>query len=135
METTGGCYCKEIRYRASGEPLMRGQCHCRECQYLSGGNPNVIMGFSADGFEYTSGTVTVHKREGAEMPAHREFCPTCGTHILTRPAQMAGMVILKVGTLDDPRLFGQAEFAIQLADKQSFHQVPEGIPAFDRWME
>ncbi len=135
MSVTGRCYCGEISYQAEGEPLMRAQCHCRECQYISGGMPNVIMGFAADGFAYTSGQVKVHKREHAETPAHREFCPSCGTHILTRPAGLDHMVIIKVGTLDDPDLFGQAELALQLADKQSFHSVPEGIPAFQRWME
>ena len=47
---------------------------------------------------------------------------------------MGDMVIVKVGTLDDPAIFGQADMAIQTADKQTFHHIPEGIPAFERWM-
>ncbi len=31
MEVEGGCYCGAVRYKASGEPLFKGQCHCREC--------------------------------------------------------------------------------------------------------
>ena len=37
----------------------------------------------------------------------REFCAECGTHIITRPTSVPG-VVLKVGTLDDPTLFGTA---------------------------
>jgi len=134
METTGGCYCGALRYRAAGEPLFRGQCHCRECQYFSGGHPNVIIGFAASGFEYTQGQAKTFARDDLEASAQREFCADCGTHILTRSTTMPDAVILKVGTLDDPAVFGNADFAIQTADKQSFHHLPDGVPAFERWM-
>ena len=42
-------------------------------------------------------------------------------------------VIIKVGTLDDPAVYGTPEVAIQTADKQAFHHIPEGMPAFARW--
>src|SRR5690348_2674123 len=41
MKLEGGCYCKDLRYVAEGDPVMKGQCHCRECQYITGGSPNV----------------------------------------------------------------------------------------------
>jgi len=41
-------------------------------------------------------------------------------------------VILKVGTLDDPSLFGRPKIAIYTVDKQAFHQIPEGLPTFER---
>ncbi len=43
-----------------------------------------------------------------------------------------GAVILKVGTLDDPSAFGEAQMAIFLCDKQSFHHVPDGAASFER---
>ena len=45
---------------------------------------------------------------------------------------MAGVLILKVGTLDDPSVFGAPEMAIFAIDRQSFHHLPEGVPAFER---
>jgi hypothetical protein len=62
----------------------------------------------------------------------REFCPDCGTHILTR-AKGFPAVILKVGTFDDPKLFGGPEMAIFTIDKQPFHSIPDGVPAFERF--
>lgn len=133
MAITGRCYCGALHYKAEGEPLMKAQCHCRECQYISGGSPNVVMGVGEAGFAYTRGTPKSFRRADLENPATREFCGECGTHILTRSPRLNGVVLLKVGTLDDPGIFGMPQIAIQTLDKQSFHTVPEGVPAFDRF--
>ncbi len=62
----------------------------------------------------------------------REFCAECGTHLLSRAPGVPGAVILKVGTFDDPSLFGAPQMAIFTIDKQSFHQVPDGVAVFER---
>ncbi len=41
-------------------------------------------------------------------------------------------MILKVGTLDEPSQFGMPQMAIFTVDKQPFHQIPPGIPSFER---
>ncbi len=132
MKIEGGCYCGGLRYVAEGDPMMKAQCHCRECQYISGGSPNVIVAMPLDGFAYTKGTPKQFTRSDLERPVTREFCPECGTHILTR-AKGFPAVILKVGTFDDPKLFGGPEMAIFTIDKQPFHSIPDGIPAFERF--
>jgi hypothetical protein len=40
--------------------------------------------------------------------------------------------VIKVGTLDDPTVFSGPEMAIYTVDKQSFHQIPQGLPSFER---
>ena len=132
MKLEGGCYCGGVRYEASGDPLFKGQCHCRECQYISGGAPNVTMGMPADGFAYTKGKPKGFQRGDLDNPVTREFCPECGTHLLSKAPSLAGAVLLKVGTLDDPSVFETPQMAIYLVDKQPFHQVPEGCPTFER---
>lgn len=131
MKLEGGCYCGQLRYAAEGEPMMKAQCHCRECQYITGGSPNMFIAMPIAGFSYTKGAPKQFKRSDLERPVTREFCPECGTHVVTRP-QGFPAVVLKVGTLDDPSLFGGPKMAIYTIDKQAFHQIPEGLPAFER---
>jgi hypothetical protein len=40
--------------------------------------------------------------------------------------------ILKIGTLDDPGLYGSSQMAIFTIDGQPFHHIPEGMPSFER---
>jgi hypothetical protein len=131
MKLEGGCYCGEVRYQAEGKPMLRAQCHCRECQYFSGGSPNMFLLMPPDGFNYTKGTPKKYMREDLEGAVTREFCAECGTHLITRPRSVPGLV-LKVGTLDDPTLFGNPKIAIYTVDKQPFHLIPEGMPSFER---
>lgn len=131
MKLEGGCYCKAVRYLAEGEPIMKGQCHCRECQYLTGGSPNVFIAMPVAGFAYTKGEPAKFARSDLERPVTREFCATCGTHLLTR-APGFGAVIVKVGGLDDPSQFGGPDMAVYTVDMQPFHQIPEGVRSFER---
>ena len=132
MIAEGHCYCGALRYRAEGDPLFKGQCHCRECQYISGGHPNVVLGMPVANFKYTKGEPRTFRRSDLETPATREFCAECGTHIATRAPGLPHAVLIKVGTLDDPKLFGAPQMVIWTIDKQPFHHVPEGVPTFER---
>ncbi len=131
MRFEGGCYCRAIRYVAEGEPRLKAQCHCRECQYISGGSPNMFMLMPPADFKYTKGTPKQFSRSDIENAVTREFCAECGTHLVTRRPDLLA-IILKAGTLDDPSLFGAPQMAIFTIDRQIFHQIPEGLPTFER---
>lgn len=128
----GGCYCGAIRYEITGDAAFKGECHCRECQYISGGGPNVIMGVPEAHFKYVKGEPARFTREDIDNAVTREFCGTCGTPLGTRSPAAPGVVILKVGSLDDPAAYGMPQFAIHMADAPPFHAVPEGVAKFDR---
>ncbi len=131
MTLEGGCDCGQVRYVAEGEPMRKGQCHCRECQFITGGAPNMFVVMPSPGFAYTKGAPKQFTRGDLENPVTREFCPDCGTHLATRPPGRP-VIVVKVGTLDDPKLYGGPQMAIFTIDKQPFHQIPDGLPAFER---
>ncbi|MBW1885177.1 MAG: GFA family protein [Deltaproteobacteria bacterium] len=130
MKIEGGCYCKEVRYESDGEIGMRAQCFCRECQYITGGDSVLIIGVPEEGFRVTKGALKGFKRSDIENGVTREFCPNCGTHMTTRA--MPGMVMIKIGTLDDPSIFEGPQMAIFTCDKQAYHHVPSDIPTFEK---
>lgn len=132
MELTGHCYCGQVKFKASGEPLVKLQCHCRECQYLTGGGVNYVIGMPEAGFEYTEGAPAKYTRNDIEGPVTREFCGNCGTPLTSRAPAMAGVALIKVGTLDDPKAFGMPQMAIFTCDAQEFHMIPEGVPSFNK---
>ncbi len=132
MDVEGGCYCGAVRYRASGEPLFKGQCHCRECQYGSGGGPNFVMALPEANFDYTKGCAKGFTRSDLEGAVTRDFCPDCGTQLISRAPALPGAVLIKVGTLDDPAVYEGPQMAIYTVDMQPFHVLPEGLPSFER---
>lgn len=130
MNITGRCYCGQVKYRFEGEPAAAMQCHCRECQYITGGNPNVFVVVPEEGFTFTEGTPESFARTDIDNPATRIFCGNCGTAIGTRSPRAPGSMVIKVGTMDDPSFFSPMA-AIFTKDAQSFHHLPEGLPAFE----
>ena len=130
MKLEGGCYCGKVRYVTEGEPMMAAQCHCRECQYITGGAPNLFMAMPVGGFKYTAGEPKQFTRKDLERAVTREFCSECGTHLATRVPGLPAVVV-KVGTLDNPAAF-TPQMAIYTIDKQAFHQIPTGMPTFER---
>ena len=133
MKLTGGCYCGKVRYEAEGEPVLRGLCHCRECQYISGGAANVALGMPVSGFCYTKGEPKSFERADLERPVKRQFCADCGTSLASLPPALADIIVLKVGTLDDPAVYGTPDIAMYCIEKQGFHYLPERMPQFDRF--
>jgi hypothetical protein len=132
MIVEGGCYCGAVRYRAEGDPALKGQCHCRECQYFSGGSANVLIGMPGAGFQYTKGAPKQFTRSGIENPVTRDFCATCGTQLVSHAPILAGVALIKVGTFDQPAEFGMPQMAIFTCDQQPFHEIPQGVPTFER---
>ena len=92
---------------------------------------DVVMVVPESGFRFTRGEPTGFARSDLERPVTRYFCPRCGTALVTRSPARPGSFILKVGTLDDRSVF-EPRLAIFTLDKQPFHHIPEGLPAFER---
>ena len=131
MKTRGRCYCGDVSYEITEKAEFAFQCHCRECQYITGGNPNIVMVFPKASFHYISGKPRKFTRKDLNAAVTRHFCEKCGTAIGTESPARPNSMIVKVGTLDDPSKF-LPQAAIFTCDIQPFHNIPGGIPSFDK---
>jgi hypothetical protein len=129
MSHTERCYCGDIEF---DDPIhSQLLCHCRECRYLSGGEPNASIVISEKNFRVTKGELKTFARDDLDAPRMRSFCGNCATHICVESPPRPGMLVLKIGTLDDHSWFNP-QTAIFCIDQQLFHQIPEGVPSFER---
>lgn len=126
----GGCYCGALRYEITAKPVFKAQCHCRACQHFAGGAANLFMAVPAQGFRYTKGRAQSYRKADKAAVALREFCSCCGVQVASRRDGL-DLVMVKVGTLDDPAAYKGPKAAIYVAEKQEFHFIPEKLPSFE----
>lgn len=100
-ERTGACLCGHIRYRVRGEPLGARVCWCRDCQRIAA-NGTVSAVFPADALEVTGEPAEYLRPGGSGNTVRRRFCPRCGCHLFADTAAYGGVVVVRIGTLDDP---------------------------------
>jgi hypothetical protein len=104
MELTGGCLCGAVRYKATAEPAMAAVCHCRDCQRFTGSAFGALVAVPKTALETEGALKTFSSLGGSGKPILRHFCPECGSSIAEEPATLPGLVVLNIGSLDEPAL-------------------------------
>jgi hypothetical protein len=102
MAISGGCLCGAIHYTSTAEPVMAAVCHCRDCQRFTGSAFGALVAVSKDALKIEGALKTFSSSGGSGKPILRHFCPECGSSIAEEPAVLPGLVLLNVGTLDEP---------------------------------
>jgi hypothetical protein len=127
----GSCECGALKYQISCEPKAVVVCHCSSCQRQSGSAFGMSMVLAADQFHVVSGELNSFDRSadsGAVMRCY--FCPECGTRIYHQKPIALGIVILKPGTLDDPKWIKPAR-QLWTSCKQEWVEL-QNISSFER---
>jgi len=130
MAHEGGCQCGAIRYRVEGEPMHVALCHCADCR-RSAGAPMVSWAMFEEGaLAVTQGEPRIFNGSGAVT---RSFCPTCGSGLFYRNAEMLpGMVDVQSATLDAPEALPPGAH-IQVAERIAWMETAHDLPVFDRY--
>jgi ribosomal protein S18 acetylase RimI-like enzyme len=98
-ETTGGCLCGAIRYRAAAPPLEVVHCHCSLCRRQSGAPFVTWATFPAAAFAVTAGQPAEVR---ATPRAVRTFCAACGSPLTFREPARPRSIDVTVGSADRP---------------------------------
>ena len=107
---SGGCLCGEIRYESDGEVVMPFLCHCQKCQKAGGSAFTAGFLVAKDSLQIIQGTPKGYSVTGdSGKSVTREFCSNCGSGLFSHLEIAPSMVVVKVGTLDDPSWFKPAK--------------------------
>lgn len=100
---TGGCLCGQVRYTVPREPLATAICHCRHCQKQAASAFSVVTVFSRDDLQLEGKLKTYQDRGTSGQKVFRQFCPDCGSPVLTdtERAREQGIIFVKAGTFDE----------------------------------
>jgi len=129
MKIEGGCLCGKVRYSGEAEPIFAGVCHCTTCQKSSGTAFNTVIAVPKPAVSVT-GTVSTFEGKGDTGNAtYKRFCPACGSPVQIEAAVMADVVMIPVGTLDDPSAV-QPAMQIYCDSAQSWALLEGGIQRF-----
>jgi hypothetical protein len=97
-DQTGGCQCGQVRYRASGEPIVVALCHCSMCRRANAAPAVAWAMFSQDQVTFEGEA----KRYRSSPSAMRGFCAECGTQLSFTAEYIPGLIDLTVGSFDNP---------------------------------
>jgi len=129
MEIKGGCLCGAVRYTAEVDPTSATVCHCRDCQKFTGSAFAALVRMPKEALTIEGTLKTFSSLGGSGNPILRHFCPECGSSIAEEPGTRPGMIILNIGTFDDPTV-AKAEREIFRDDALPWISVHGEIPRF-----
>ena len=99
-QISGGCFCRAIRYRASGLSSPIVYCHCETCRRVHS-SPFIASALTPwEGFDWVKGADLVRFIESSPGK-RRYFCPNCGSHLIAMYPE-GRRAVLRILSLDDP---------------------------------
>jgi hypothetical protein len=126
---TGGCLCGAVRYTAEADPTSATVCHCTDCRKFTGSAFAALVLVPKEALTISGTLKTFSSLGGSGKAILRHFCPECGSSIAEEPGTRPGMVILTVGTFDDPAI-AQPAREIFRDDAFPWVHVDGDIPRF-----
>jgi len=125
----GGCICGAVRYTATSEPLIVRACWCRVCRYFAAGNASINLAFARDAVTLEGELHDYPSTAESGNRMHRRFCPRCGVHVTSEAEERPQIIVIRMGTLDEPERFApQANIWVSAAPEWA--HIDAGLPQF-----
>jgi len=99
---SGGCYCGNVRFSASGATLSQANCHCDNCRRAIGAQAVAWITVKRSDFAFEKGEP---RRYRTETSAWRTFCGNCGSSLTYEGDDRPEEIDITTGTLDHPEQF------------------------------
>lgn len=121
----GGCFCGEIRYQITGEPVLQHYCFCSDCLSITGTDGYAGYMVKNEDFSLIKGLPRTHdkiSKEGQILKRH--FCGTCGSNLWGKTE--FGLTNVSAGSLDDPSVFKPTK-KVFAHDAPNWARVPDDL--------
>lgn len=132
----GGCDCRYIRYRISGEPLIVHCCHCKWCQRETGSAFVINALFTTDhviNLGANPDIISTPSQSGRGQDIAR--CPKCHLAVWSNYGGGGQLVrFVRVGTLDEPQKF-VPDVHIYTESKVPWVELPQDAPTFKEFYD
>jgi len=84
----GGCFCGEVQFRVTSEPVLMAYCHCESCRHWSAGPVSAFTLWKPETVEVTKGKDNIVSYNKS-VDSTRKWCKSCGGHLFTEHPSMA----------------------------------------------
>lgn len=121
----GGCFCGEVRYQISGDPVIQLFCYCADCLAITGTDGYAGYMVKNEDFSLIKGSPRTHEKIASDgRTVVRNFCGNCGSNLWGQTE--FGLISVAAGTLDDPSQFNPANKAFA-HDAPKWARIPDGL--------
>ena len=133
---SGGCDCRQIRYRLESPPLFVHCCHCRWCQRETGTAFALNAMIEADRVTLLGTEPAGIDTPTASGKGQKIFrCPKCHIAVWSNYAGAGPLIrFIRVGTLDDPDQL-PPDIHIFTASKQPWVILPPKTPSVPEYYD
>ncbi len=129
----GACYCGAVRIVVTGDPAGAGYCHCVACRSWSAGPVNAFTLWKPEAVEITQGEDQIGEYNKNDR-SYRQWCKTCGGHLLTRHPQWDLVDVYAATIPSFPFTPGSArELRVDRASDERRPAQAQGLPRGVGW--
>jgi hypothetical protein len=79
---SGRCFCGEVQFEVTGQPVAMGYCHCDSCRQWSAGPVNAFTLWQPAALKVTRGASNIGTYNKTPL-SFRKWCTKCGGHLFT----------------------------------------------------
>jgi hypothetical protein len=120
----GSCFCGEVEFEVSGEPVAMGYCHCSSCRQWAAAPVNGFSLWKPDALRVRRGASAIGTYNKTPI-SFRKWCKSCGGHLFTDHPTM-GLVDVYAAMI--PTL--AFEPAVHVNYAETVLRIPDGKPKF-----
>jgi hypothetical protein len=122
MMHAGSCFCGEVRFELSGEPVGMGYCHCESCRHWSAGPVNAFTLWKPSSLAVRQGEAFIGTYNKTPR-SYRKWCTRCGGHLYTEHPEL-GLVDVYAALLPTLRF----EPGVHVNYRETVLRIHDGTP-------